>query len=176
MFKEKDTFTKSFYTYQGSDTKPACKEDVQWIIMKDPMAISTLMLNAIKRRALVAGNVNTRKLMPTSDREVIGFDECPRFDIDIPGVTISDNANLVKAKVKKHWYAIVYPGTKTMFDDLDGKFVSGKTNHFIKDDSGWKKYVSTRKVDHLDDSAYYTMESMDENKMNKEVERTPGLG
>jgi len=55
--------------------------------------------------------------MPLSDREIMGYDECPRFDLEAPPLSVDINANLVKAKIHKHWYAIVYPGTKTMFDD-----------------------------------------------------------
>jgi len=55
--------------------------------------------------------------MPLSDREIMGYDECPRFDMKVPPLTVDNDANLVKAKVHKHWYAIVYPGTRTMFDD-----------------------------------------------------------
>lgn len=160
----------------GSDTKPPCMEDVQWILFKDPFAVNTLTMNMMKKRALVATNQNTRREMPIAGRDVLAHDECPRFKFEIPPVKVDNEANLVKAKVKKHWYAIVYPGTKTMFDNTKGEFQSGKTEHFIKKEDGWEKYVSKKSVDHLDDSEYYTMESMDENKMSQAVKSTPGLG
>jgi len=121
--------------------------------MKDPFAVNESTLNLLKKKTLVATNGNNRKIMPLSGREVLAFNECPRFDMEPPEVTVDNDANLVKAKVHKHWYAIVYPGTKTMFDDREtGKFVSGKTHHFIKNETGWDQYVSKRTVDHLDDS------------------------
>lgn len=72
----------------------------------------------------------------------MSFDECPKFEIPLAPLIPNIDAQLVKAKVKKHWYSIVYPGTKTMFDDVStGKFKSGENKHFLKKDSDWEKYV-----------------------------------
>lgn len=87
MFEQKQTFTKSFYTYMGSDTKPPCKEDVQWIILKDPYMISSSQKKVIMDKTRVANNDNARKQMPLEDREILSFDECPPFNIPKP-VTI----------------------------------------------------------------------------------------
>lgn len=147
--------------------------------MKDPFILATNELTKLKNLVqLISGSGNNRRLMPLSGREILGYDECPRFDLETPLLKVDTNANLVKARVKKHWYAIVYPGTKTMFDDQDGKFQAKQNKYFIKNESGWGEFISKnrQKPTFLDESDYYHVQSLSENDMQTQAKTTPGLG
>lgn len=64
-----------------------------------------------------------------------------------------------------------------MFDDQStGKFTSGQTKHFLKKDKDWEKYVPKKDTSHMDESHYYTMQSMDEAAWEKEMADHPGMG
>jgi len=41
---------RSFYHYQGSLTTPPCSEDVNWVVMKEPIQASTQQIDAFKSR------------------------------------------------------------------------------------------------------------------------------
>lgn len=131
-----------------------------------------------KQVQLISKSGNNRRIMPLAGREILGYDECPRFDIKTPPLKLDVNANLVKAKVKKHWYAIVYPGTKTMFDDDKGKFQNKQSKYFIKNESGWEEFINKQRKEpkFLDESDYYHMQSLSENDMVSQAKTTPGLG
>lgn len=73
MFDQKDSLTTSFFTYMGSDTKPPCNEDVQWVILKDPYLIATAELDELKKK-VIGTDQNTRNQMPLEGREVLSFD------------------------------------------------------------------------------------------------------
>lgn len=139
--------THSFWTYMGSDTEPPCNEDMMWIIMKDRLLINRGALEELERKVTGGdkGSPNNRKIMPYEDREVLSHDECTRFIYPSEEIATIPDAQYVKAHLTNHYYAIVYPGTKTMFD-----------------------YDPTRTTIHMNKAGgeKYSFEKIDEKKMD----------
>jgi len=55
--------------------------------------MSSIQLKAFKGKVqLESGSDNNRKIMPLSDREIMGYDECPKFDMKVPPPTVDINA------------------------------------------------------------------------------------
>lgn len=135
IFDSASTFSYSFYTYQGSDTEPPCNEDVQWIVMKDRLLLSSVVFNRLKEKVIGKDNPkpNARNLMPPEDREILSHDECKKFKYPEPEPQPPLDAQYVKAKATLNYYSIVYPKTRTIFDDQNNalELTKGK-DHKIK--------------------------------------------
>lgn len=58
---------RSYYTYQGSETRPPCEEGVQWIVMQSPLRVSW---EDIERFKSVLG-ANARDTQPLNDRVIL---------------------------------------------------------------------------------------------------------
>ncbi len=58
----------SYFTYEGSEPWPPCREDVRWIVFREPLeAISTEIA------PLTQGPRTSRPLQPRHDRPVFGI-------------------------------------------------------------------------------------------------------
>lgn len=117
---DNNSVSNSWFMYMGSDTQPPCTEDVQWFIMRDPLIVSSVMLNTLKDKAIGTGADNRRDAFPMQDREVVYHEQCKKFEIppqEIPE-KIPD-AQYVQAETTQHVYGIVHPETKTVFQDDD---------------------------------------------------------
>lgn len=65
-----------FYNYLGSETTPDCKENVNWIVMTDPIQISTAQLAAFRKlwennQNFAGGHGNNRDPQPLHGRKVV---------------------------------------------------------------------------------------------------------
>ena len=58
---------RSYYSYQGSETRPPCTEGVQWIVMKNPIRVSWDEINLFKS---IVG-VNARDTQPLNNRVIL---------------------------------------------------------------------------------------------------------
>lgn len=58
---------KSYYNYYGSLTVPPCSENVEWILMVNPVNASSSQINQLSK--LVAGN-NARPVQPLKQRRI----------------------------------------------------------------------------------------------------------
>jgi carbonic anhydrase len=56
-----------YYTYQGSDSRPPCRENVEWILFKNPQFMSPRQLSYFKLRA---NAVTSRAVQPRFNRVV----------------------------------------------------------------------------------------------------------
>jgi len=76
---------------------------------------------------------NARSIMPSEDRDIVSHDECKKFVYPEPEPTAPLDAQYVKSKATLNYYAIVYPKTRTIFDDKNNalELVKGK-DHKIK--------------------------------------------
>jgi len=76
---------------------------------------------------------NARDVMPPEDRDIVSHDECKKFTYPSPEPGAPLDAQYVKAKATLNYYAIVYPKTRTIFDDKNNalELVKGK-DHKIK--------------------------------------------
>jgi len=115
VWDSKNTMTHSFFSYSGSDSQPPCNEDVFWIIMKDRLLINRGALEELEKK-VTDGINNNRRVMPSEDREVFSHDECNRFIYPDTPIGPPPDAQYVKAHLTNHYYAIIHPDSKTMFD------------------------------------------------------------
>lgn len=58
---------RSYYLYQGSETRPPCTEDVQWIVFKTPTRVSWDEINHYKS---IIGS-NARTIQPLNNRVIL---------------------------------------------------------------------------------------------------------
>ncbi|MEN8178354.1 MAG: carbonic anhydrase family protein [Pseudomonadota bacterium] len=58
---------RSYYLYQGSETRPPCTEDVKWIVFKTPIRVSWDEINHYKS---IIGP-NARKIQPVNNRAIL---------------------------------------------------------------------------------------------------------
>ena len=56
----------AYYTYAGSFTTPPCTEAVTWIVLKDPIRMTSVDLVNLKN----AEGVNNRPVLPLNERTV----------------------------------------------------------------------------------------------------------
>lgn len=52
----------SYYAYKGSDTQPPCQEGLEWVIMKQPVRVSSLVLSALQQKVLGPHSSNSRSM------------------------------------------------------------------------------------------------------------------
>ena len=57
---------RSYYTYEGSETRPPCQENIQWVVFKNPVRVSW---EDIQRIHAVVGD-NNRPIQPRNGRVV----------------------------------------------------------------------------------------------------------
>jgi carbonic anhydrase len=58
---------KSFYSFKGSLTSPPCSEDVEWLVMAEPIEASMRQINKLKQ---VLAIENARSVQPLNARKV----------------------------------------------------------------------------------------------------------
>jgi carbonic anhydrase len=58
---------RSYYSFVGSLTTPPCAEGVQWIVMAEPITISSAQLTKLKK---AIGGSNARPVQPLNGREI----------------------------------------------------------------------------------------------------------
>lgn len=58
---------RSYYLYQGSETRPPCNEGVEWIVFKNPIRVSWDEINRFK--SLIG--TNARALQPLNNRPIL---------------------------------------------------------------------------------------------------------
>lgn len=59
---------RSYFTYAGSLTTPPCLENVQWIVMEQPIEAST---NQIQKLRAAIGEDNVRPIQPLNGRRIV---------------------------------------------------------------------------------------------------------
>lgn len=60
--------TLEYYFYQGSLTTPPCSEQVQWLVLKEPVELSAVQLAQLQK---IIGFANNRPLQPLNQRVVM---------------------------------------------------------------------------------------------------------
>lgn len=135
--------------------------------------VSEASLRNLKEKVVGQSEQNNRNIMPDGDREVLSYNTCPKFVTDVVPPAMDIDAQRIKATIKQNWYGIVYPGTKTMFDDVStGAFTYNKPKYFMKNDSHWEEYNKMKsKAGPLDmskfNNQFYKLEGIKEDEMEK---------
>jgi len=62
----------TFFSYSGSETLPPCSENVQWLVLREPIMASNVQVHALFQQlyAISQGRGNYRTIMPQNERDV----------------------------------------------------------------------------------------------------------
>ncbi len=66
----------SYYAYKGSDSQPPCQEGLEWVIMKQPVKVSSLVLSALQQKVLGPHSTNSRSIQASTNiKQIILHEE-----------------------------------------------------------------------------------------------------